>query len=722
MWAAGAAVLYVALATAAASRSSATWDEPIHLAAGYAALVDGDYRVDPSHPPLIRMWAALPVVALGHSANLDTGRIDSSSPTTWLGEAYSFAHRFMFGGRDAERMLTAARAMIILLGAGLAALLFAWARSWLGFVPAAAVVILSALEPNLLAHGSLVTTDVGVTVFAFAAIYFLWRTCERPTPGRVGGAAVCAALALVTKFSALVLAPVVVILLALAVWTRALSIRTAAAVAGAMVVTAVAAIWAVYGFRYLPSGRADWAFDFGGSALESGGSLVAQAAAWVDRYGLLPNAYAQGLVYAQSSSQQMPGFLAGQISEEGWWYYFPVALLIKTPIALLLLVLAGAWTLVRRREPGALQAAFLVVPVAVFLGVAMTSGINLGLRHVLPIYPFLLLLAGVGTKGLLAADARRGAIAVTIAVAAGGLELARSYPNPLAFFNQLVGGPANGYRYLADSNVDWGGDLERLAGWMRQQQVDHINLAYFGQADPAFYGLSVTHLPGAPGWATDAIARPRLPGYVAISPTIMHGVYSPTMWRVFYEPFAALEPVAVLGHALRIYRVDAWPIAEARPDVDREAIAARRTLGDALLLGLQWPEPAIGYYRDYLRHEPRDADALLNLGVALASAGRIAEVVPTLTSAVEAAPDHGRARLTLARALFGSGDLAGAASHAERAVHLLPQDADAHAFLGRVRGAQGRLPEALDEFRRALQIDPSHPQARERFAMLTRKP
>ena len=714
--------LFVALATGGGSHSSATWDEPIHLTAGYAALTRGDFRVDPSHPPLLRMWAALPILALRPSVDIDTAAIDGAAPATWLSEAYGFAHRFMYVENDADRMLAGARMMIVLLGAALAVVLFFWARAWLGLVPAIVALLLFALEPNLLAHGSLVTTDLGVTAFAFAAIAFLWRTCHRPTLLNASAAGCCGALALVSKFSAALLAPIVVVLLLVAVARRALSFRTAAAIGGVMAVMAVAGIWAVYGFRYLPSESPGWAFDFTTPPPGAEPSMLREVAGWVDRHHLLPNAYTQGFVYAQTSSQGMPSFLAGERSTDGWWYYFPLAVLIKTPMALLLLLGLGlVVSLKQARELGLLRLAFVFVPIAVFLGAAMASGINLGLRHVLPIYPFVLLIAAVSVKGILTSGVRWAPIALTVAIAAGAIELARVYPNPLAFFNQLVGGPANGYRYLADSNVDWGGDLKRLRQWMARNRVEHVNLAYFGQADPEYYDIDCTHLPGAPGFATDAIARPSLPGYVAISPTIMHGVYAPPQWQLFYEPFADLEPAAVLGHSLRVYWVEEWPLATGTSGLSATAIAARRTLADTLMHGMRWPQPAISYYRDYLRHRPGDGDALLDLGIALAAAGRIQEVVPALESAVEVAPDHGRARLTLARALFATGNLPGAALHAERAVSLLPADADAQDFLGRVRGAQGRFGEALTAFRRALQIDPSHHEARTHVAILTER-
>ena len=712
-------MVFLTLAIAGSANRSATWDEPIHLTAGYVALTSGDFRVDPSHPPLLRMWAALPALAMA-PVRPDTRAIDDTVPQRWLQDAYGFAHQFMYIDNDADRMLRASRVMVVLLGVVLGVLVFCWAREWLGLVPAAAALVLFAFEPNLLAHASLVTTDLGLTTFVFGTTYFLWKTCEHPSPLYAFAAAGCGGLAMASKFSAIVLVPIVIVLLATAVIRRAIPIRVAAAVAALMITLAVTAIWMVYGFRFLPSESPDWAFTF--DADSGGQPTLAAVAAWVDRHHLLPNAYTQGFLYNQSSLQVMPAFLAGQLSTDGWWYYFPLAFLIKTPIAVILLLALGLGLCVARfRTMGALPLAFVGVPIAIYLGVAMASGINIGLRHILPIYPFVLLIAAAAVRGLLVARGRWAPVALAVVLAAGVAEPARAYPHSLAFFNQSVGGPENGYRYLADSNLGWGGNLKRLKDWMDRNRVPHINLAYFGQADPEYYGIACTHLPGAPGFATEAIARPRLPGYVAISPTIMQGVYAPPHWRLFYDPFRQLEPVALIGSSLRVYWVEQWP--EAVGSAGRSAgLEAHRTLADALLLGLQWPERAALHYREYLKQRPRDADALMHLGIALVASGQTGEAMPVLHDAVQAGPDYGPARLTLARALFGSRDLRGAAVHAEQAVRLLPDDPDAHDFFGRVRAAQGRFDDALTAFRRALQIDPSHAAAREHVVRLSSAP
>jgi hypothetical protein len=214
------------------------------------------------------------------------------------------------------------------------------------------------------------------------------------------------------------------------------------------------------------------------------------------------------------------------------------------------------------------------------------------------------------------------------------VELARAYPRPLTFFNTFAGGPANGYRYLADSNLAWGGNLKALRDWMDRSGVTHVNLAYFGTADPAYYGITCTYLPGSPSFATDLVAKPRLPGYVAISPTILSGVYLLPHWRMFYSPFWTREPVAVIGNTMRVYWVDSWPedvVPPPSPDV-------HLSLADSLLFGMKWNDRAAVHYRAFLAHHPNHPPALTRLGVALAENGQLDEAVDVFSRVAELTP------------------------------------------------------------------------------------
>ncbi len=434
------AAIFLTLNVYSYTQKSATWDEPIHLATGYAALIRHDYRVDPEHPPFLRMWAALPLLAI-KNIKLDTTAIDQSNSSQWTSDFVGYCRRFLYTENDADRLLYAGRFMIALLGVLLGVLLFCWAREWLGFWAAAIALIFYTLEPNIAAHSSLVTTDLGVTSFMFGAVYFLWRTCRRYSVPNVIALTVFFTLAIVSKFSALILGPIVALLFAFVVLVgRSLKLSTALRLMGLLALVSFCAIWALYGLRYAPSASSSWLFRLHDDpfALDRTPEL-ARIVSWIDGRHLLPNVFTEGFLLGQAKAQVRSGFLAGDYSRNGWWYYFPFAFLIKTPVALLGTFFVGLILCIKQwsrwgRDTGV----FIVLPAVVYMLPAMNSHLNIGLRHILPVYPFVLLLAVAAANHLLM-KGRNGRIALAAVLLILGLEFARSYPNHLTFFNALVG-------------------------------------------------------------------------------------------------------------------------------------------------------------------------------------------------------------------------------------------------------------------------------------------
>ncbi|MEZ5318814.1 MAG: hypothetical protein R2752_15550, partial [Vicinamibacterales bacterium] len=370
------------------------------------------------------------------------------------------------------------------------------------------------------------------------------------------------------KFSALLLGPILLVLIALAVWRQRVLTPRAGLVLVAVITAATwIAAWAAYGFRFAPSADAGWLFALDQDpGMRRTLPLMASLAGWVNGAHLLPNAMIEGFLHGQGLVQGRPGFLAGSYSYESWWYYFPAAFLLKTPIGLIALFGVGVVACARRRRtPSFAGDACAVLPVFLFMAVAMTSSLAIGVRHILPIYPFVILTAALGAESLLrAAATRRGQAIVALALAVTMLEVGRAWTHPLAFFNTLVGGPSNGFRFLADSNVDWGQDLVGLRDWMTDEDVAHVNLAYFGTADPAYHDIAWTPLWGTtvPGLAPDRIGPPVLPGYVAVSVTLLDGVPFQADARGFYAPLRDLEPVADIGGSIRVYWIERpwWPV------------------------------------------------------------------------------------------------------------------------------------------------------------------
>jgi 4-amino-4-deoxy-L-arabinose transferase-like glycosyltransferase len=635
MWMLMFAAVFGALQLARAQRQSATWDEPMHLTAGYVALTQGDFRVDPSHPPLARAWAAIPLALQGRP--LDTTVIDRTPVGQWLSDGYAFARRFV-SGSDIDWMLLTGRAMVVMWGIALGGFLFAWALEWKGESAAVLVLVLYAFAPNLVAHSALVTTDAALTTLVFGAVYFTWRVSRRASAVNVAGVATCTALACITKFSAVLLLPMLIVLLAVGIVRGTVRLRPAAVLSAVTALATLFAIWAAYGFRYAPSSNPDWLLTRAAFGEDVGLPWLASMIEWLDSHRLLPNAFAQGFIFSLSSARELPAFLAGKVQSGGWWYYFPIVLALKTPLTTLALCLTGIVVAMRPRNTVTGTLVFVLIPILVWLIAASVSGVNLGVRHVLPVDPFVILLAAIGAESLVRRRSARAIVVVALAMLV--VEVGRSEPYPLSFFNALAGGPNNGFRYLADSNLAWGGSVKALKRWMNERQVSTINLAYFGSIDPATYGIRATYLPSSATFLAEQFTRPQLPGYVAISGTVLDGVYLPPWWRHFYAGFLDREPTAVVANTMRIYWVDRWPESSARA-LDSESL---ETLAEGLLFGLRWPEHALVHYEEYLRREPGNPAVWNGMALALAQTGRLAEALAVFHRVLALSPSDPDAR------------------------------------------------------------------------------
>jgi len=565
------AVVYLTLTIGCYRLESATYDEPQHLVPGYTALKLHDYRLDPEHPPLLRLWAALPLLALPNV------KVATNSQYWLNGEPYLFCHQFLFQDNDADLLLSRARFMIALLGVLLGILVFCWARELFGFWPAVIVLGFYCIEPNLLAHSGLVTTDLGSTCLVFGATYFAWRLAGQFSPGNLTGFAVFFVLAQISKYSAVLTGLVLFALLLIRAlqatpWqlrlghpklltTRASKGLLTVLVMGALLLTSYAALWGVYAFRYAPTpGSTPERFVMTVQAQNHLPQLM-RVMQWIDDHHLLPNACAQGFASMATTTQGRTGYLMGKFSNDGWWYYFPLAILIKTPLSLLLTAVVGFLLCVAQWKARGHDALFVLAPPGVYLATALAGHLNIGLRHVLMIYPFMLLLAGWTIAALLAPLAtgsrRRWRRLILTVLCVGQLaEFATVYPYCLAFFNVSIGGPRHGAEYLVDSNLDWGQGLKLLKRWMTEHHVRRINLSYFGIADPTYYGIDYTPLPGAPFFDRSRITPPQLPGYVAISATYLRGAYLNDVERSLYAPLRDQTPVAVLGYCIYVYWVE----------------------------------------------------------------------------------------------------------------------------------------------------------------------
>ncbi|PWU02146.1 MAG: hypothetical protein C5B51_21440 [Terriglobia bacterium] len=530
------------LEVSSALEETQTWDEGIHISAGYAYWALGDYRWNPEHPPLAKLLAALPLTRLPLRLPVAS---ESWRKRDETGVGIDFLYR---NGVPADTILLTARSMTILLSLLFLTAVAWWTRRRFGASAALLAVALCAFDPNLIAHARYVTTDFPVTVFFFLA-GALWL--DYLLGGRFRdllAAGLAFALAMATKFSAILLIPALALLYAIRWWQtpKEFPLRRTAVAAAVLAGSTAALVSVLYWpetWRCLTTEVPRLA----GVVKPEGpiGMVLYRVGRW---FHLPAHAFLTGLNdVAGHNRAGHSSYLMGLRSDQGWWYYFPVVFAVKSTIAALaataLLPLAGIKLLRRTEETGFLWLGLLVPPVLYFL-FSMTSAINIGMRHILPVYPFLYIAAA----GLLdrAFPRRMARIAM---FALGTLQIAECAsiaPDYLAFFNALAGGPGKGPQYLVDSNIDWGQDIKKLARWLRAHGTNTATIMYFGNAQMAYYGINSLNFP-AP---MDRKSWDALDGFAVASVTPLEGVYVPL------DALARLrlgEPIAKVGWSLYVY-------------------------------------------------------------------------------------------------------------------------------------------------------------------------
>lgn len=561
----GPVVIFVVLSVGSVLQKSPTYDETVHLFAGYSYLRWGDYRVNPEHPPLVKMLAAAPLLAL----DLDTARITPRERSVVQKDknyGWVLAHRFVFADNDAETLFGQARWVMLFLAVALAVCIVLWARELYGAEAGIAAAVLFCFDPNIIAHASIVQTDVPFALFFFASTYFFWRSLQKLSWFNLLMTAALFALASVTKFSFLAILPAWFLVgLVKIMSSEPLNspITSPSVIAGRWKKTAF--VSTVFIFALMFSYVAIWAayqFRFDAVLYQRGQYFIANRGVespWLESlielcrtHFVLPEAWIFGVEDAYRHMERA-AYLNGEISKTGFWMYFPVAFIAKTPVPTLLLIVIAVVHLicVRPRQGGALV---LLAPAIIFFMLAVWSKLNVGLRHIIPVYPFLFVLIGA-TIGVLWKSGRRPARFSLIFI---GLWLIGStlwaYPNYLAYFNEVAGGPSRGHRILVDSSLDWGQDLKELKKWMGRNHVEKIQFAYFGTADPAYYKIDAVYLPGSvfvsdPPLTDVAVTPP----YLAISETHLAGLYLDQPDR--YARFRDQKPVARIGNSIRVYKI-----------------------------------------------------------------------------------------------------------------------------------------------------------------------
>jgi len=690
------------------TQQSPTIDEPVHLLGGYSYLKWSDFRVNPEHPPLVKMWAALPLLWMNvhdpRSSNSLWNEILGSEPG---GPVYPFARDMFFLQNDAVTLFFYAKLQMIILSVVLAAFVYLWSRQLFGFYPAIISLVLYGSDPTILAHSAIIHTDVPFAACFFIGSYCFWRSLREFSWPNLLLVSCVVGLAAITKHFFVVIAPVWLALGLIEIFRpeslgstlsttpqlapnrkqRLIHLSTIFTCAAA---AAYLAIWSAYGFRF-NAAPGDGARLFMTQVLPAHKSIVQPITSFFLDHRLLPEALIAGYLY-NLKVWQHSSYLLGELSDNGFWSYFPIAFGVKTPIPTLLILAASVGLVLFKRRSRIYL--WLTVPPLVYFALAVLSRFNIGIRHLLPIYPFLFVLIG----GTVAEFWREGSRVKKSALVVLGLwclwSSLSAYPHYLSYFNELVGGAKNGHKVLLDSNLDWGQDLKGLKKWMDENAIKKIQLLYFGTAEPKYYGIddfySTENLSGE---TITARREVDLPEHLAISANFLYGgeLFLPKELVELLASYRLGHPVATVGHSILVYKLN---LADPRIYENAAVMMARK---GALDLARVLLEKA-------LEIDPTSANGYFQLGSVSAQRGEREKAAENYRKAVKFNPELAEGYYNLGRILIAQGRVDQAIENFRETLRVKPNHPDAHHGLAQALARQGKVEEAAHHYQEALRI------------------
>jgi len=558
------------LSLSLAWQEAATFDERAHVPAAYSYVRYGDMRLNPEHPPLLKDLAGLPLLFPDLSFP-----VDSDEWRDGVNEQWTLGTKFIFGsGNDADLIMFWSRVPVILVALILGLFVYRWTKELAGTVAGLFALLLYAADPNIIAHGHYVTTDLGIAAAIFISFYFFVRFLRKPTIRNTFLFGIFLGIAQSTKFSAVLLFPYFGLIISLYAITRAKAdtVKDSRVLflgkrlfgyllryAGAIIVC-FAVVWTLY----VPN------------TINEPGTKIAENAAVIFGADNAASVFARETVTALTGSElskplaqyllgvfmvfaRVAGgntyYFLGEVGNVASPWYFPIVFLLKETLPFLFLLVFGSaytvsriirafsdrtvrtpWNVFARSFQGHIAQYAMFGFVALYVFVSVTGNLNIGFRHLFPILPFLHVLVAKTVFDF----ARRGGFqsehAARAAVAGFSFWIfsipVLAYPSYLSYFNEAAGGPKEGYRYVTDSNYDWGQDLKRLRDFVRDfndcktgtaatdicsrygdilgyPAITELRMAYFGGADPKYY-LGDTYTEWYADWG-------RRPGWHAMS-------------------------------------------------------------------------------------------------------------------------------------------------------------------------------------------------------------
>lgn len=591
-------IFMLGLAYFSLAGDSAIIDEVAHLPAGYSYITQQDMRLNPEHPPLIKDLAGgaiwLYAKITGTQINIPT---DIAAWQTAINGQWDFGFEFLYrSGNDADKLILLGRLPMLLILLLLGCYVFKWSRELLGPKAALLALFLYAFSPTFIAHGRFVTTDVAAAAGIFIASYYFIRWLKNPSAKNLLVAGLVFGLAQTAKFSVflLVILFTFIVLLWIYLKTREDKIANQPALVslgknlyryfgGLICLYAIGftlIVWPLYIFHTINYPIARQVSDTTSILQSFGLRPIANLIIWLSGIPILRALAQYGLGLAMVLQRAVGGntaYFLGELSNTGSTLYFPVVYLLKETLTLhiltLIALLYGLWQFLKNKfyrwnnfhallQQNIAQVLMLAF-IALYWYSSLTSILNIGVRHILPTFAFVFLLItqqislwlkNTGTSNIIK-KLKSAALAILIIWQA--VSVIKVYPSFLAYFNESIGGSANGYKYVVDSNLDWGQDLKRLTAWVNKNNIDKIRLNYFGGGVPEYYlgnkfvfwweNYPITDITEHGGWL--AVSATFLQGGRG---TLAPGFYDKSGYYNWLDKY---QPVAIIGHSIFVYYI-----------------------------------------------------------------------------------------------------------------------------------------------------------------------
>lgn len=591
--------LFGILAITSMWNDSANYDERIHLPAGYSYITRQDMRLNPEHPPLVKDLAALPLLFMKinfpfQSWGWNTPLVSDSSRTpSWQTDVGFGNDLLYYSGNDAQNMMRYGRIPIILIGILLGFYIFRFVRELWGDLAGIIALTFYSFSPTFLAHTRLVTTDVAAAAAFFISCYYFYKWLKISTYRNLFILGIVFGLALLTKFSTFLLVPifgfvVLVWILLYGQWKKYLGGFILVLVIAYLV---VGAVYAFHVWNYPPQKQQ---IDTKFILSTFGFKPLVNFNIWIFSQPVLRawGHYFLGLLMVlQRSGGGNTTYYLGEVSANGSRFYFPLVYLIKEPFPYILLTFFALFLalrkffiyktsgdkLFRRDFFNLLKNNFAEFGMLTVTGIYWTfsiqSNLNIGVRHILPTLPFIYALTarqislwikgGIQERisnyhgfwqlfGLYWRRLKKGLVVAILFIWAI-ISVVSVWPAFLAYFNGIAGGPNNGYKFVVDSNLDWGQDILRLAQFIEKNSIKEIKMDYFSGA-PAEYYIKTAKIKS---FNRDVPQK----GWLAISATILMGACKGDKVPCSYSERVYIwldqyKPVAKIGYSIFVYKIE----------------------------------------------------------------------------------------------------------------------------------------------------------------------